>query len=264
MTQFLSKESIDLTKGFKFCGGSTPNTTGIWIWSEIFTHNFKNGENIAIILMDTQGAFDTDSSIRDCSTIFALSTLLSSIQCYNVMRNIREDDLQHLHLFTEYGKIATKHFDDENARPFQHLLFLIRDWPYAYECSYGWKGGQDIVYKRLLKTNKQTNEMQKLRDQLCLSFTDIRGFLMPYPGDAVGRSEQFDGNLKNIDDKFIDMVKELLAKILAPENLIVKQVNGENIRAKDIVQYLKSYINVFNSSDLPDPKSIFDVSYCYL
>ena len=35
---------------------------------------------IAILLMDTQGAFDSESTVRDCATIFALSTMLSSIQ----------------------------------------------------------------------------------------------------------------------------------------------------------------------------------------
>ena len=35
---------------------------------------------IAILLMDTQGAFDSESTVRDCATIFALSTMISSTQ----------------------------------------------------------------------------------------------------------------------------------------------------------------------------------------
>lgn len=46
--------------------------------------------------MDTQGSFDDQSSLRDCSLIFALSTLLASTQVYNISQKIREDDLQHL------------------------------------------------------------------------------------------------------------------------------------------------------------------------
>lgn len=30
--------------------------------------------------MDTQGAFDNQSTVKDCATIFALSTMTSSIQ----------------------------------------------------------------------------------------------------------------------------------------------------------------------------------------
>ena len=30
--------------------------------------------------MDTQGAFDSESTVRDCATVFALSTMISSVQ----------------------------------------------------------------------------------------------------------------------------------------------------------------------------------------
>lgn len=51
---------------------------------------------IAVLLLDTQGAFDSQSTVRDCATIFALSTMTSSVQVYNLSQNIQEDDLQHL------------------------------------------------------------------------------------------------------------------------------------------------------------------------
>lgn len=57
-----------------------------------------NGQSIqvAILLMDTQGSFDTQSTIKNCATIFALSQLLSSVQVFNIAMNIQEDNLQHL------------------------------------------------------------------------------------------------------------------------------------------------------------------------
>jgi len=30
--------------------------------------------------MDTQGAFDSESTVKDCATVFALSTMVSSVQ----------------------------------------------------------------------------------------------------------------------------------------------------------------------------------------
>ncbi len=66
--------------------------------------------------MDTQGAFDSQSTVKDCATVFALSLMISSIHVYNIMQNLQEDDLQHLHLFTEYGKIA---LEDSHETPFQ-------------------------------------------------------------------------------------------------------------------------------------------------
>lgn len=78
-----------------------------------------SNNKIAILLMDTQGAFDSQSTVKDCATVFALSLMISSIHVYNLMQNLQEDDLQHLHLFTEYGKIA---LEDSNETPFQVFI----------------------------------------------------------------------------------------------------------------------------------------------
>ena len=43
-----------------------------------------SGEQIAVIFMDTQGTFDSQSTVKDCATIFALSTMTSSVQVYNL------------------------------------------------------------------------------------------------------------------------------------------------------------------------------------
>ena len=51
---------------------------------------------VVVLLMDTQGAFDSQSTVKDCATVFALSTMISSVQVYNLSQNIQEDDLQHL------------------------------------------------------------------------------------------------------------------------------------------------------------------------
>lgn len=43
------------------------------MWSEIFTHDFQNGDKVAIILLDTQGVVDNRLSARDCATTLGLS-----------------------------------------------------------------------------------------------------------------------------------------------------------------------------------------------
>lgn len=39
-----------------------------------------SSQQIAVLLVDTQGAFDSQSTIKDCATVFALSTMTSSVQ----------------------------------------------------------------------------------------------------------------------------------------------------------------------------------------
>lgn len=91
-------------KGFSWRAGRKRNTTGIWMWETPFIRKSQTGEDIAIFLIDTQGMFDSETSQMLTASIFGLSTLLSSYQIYNVDKRVQEDNLQHLALFTEYGR----------------------------------------------------------------------------------------------------------------------------------------------------------------
>lgn len=238
--------------GFYFRGGQKPATQGIWIWSEIFTHNFDDGRKVAIILMDTQGIFDNQSTMKDCMSIFSISMLISSVHCYNIMQQIQENDLQNLHLFMEYGELALKmHVTGE--KPFQSLLFIVRDWPFAYETNYGYS--QEITNRLLDEKDGQADETRRLRKRIKSSFDNIKTFLLPHPGLA-SQQQNFKGNSQRIDINFKKYVKKLAPSILAPENLIVKRMNGQEVQVRDLLMYFQNYINEFNGKDLPTPESL--------
>ena len=110
---------------------------------------------------------------------------------YNLFNNIQEDDLQvdevgidvdvhvhvhalrdwsnftsqHLHYFTEYGRLA---LEDSGQVPFQKLQYLVRDWQvfiltaelhwlsswfsyfqFPYEYPYGAEGGAAVLGKQI-------------------------------------------------------------------------------------------------------------------
>lgn len=102
----------------------------------------------AVFLMDTQGTFDHNSSVRECAAIFAMSTLLSSVQIFNLDKQIQSDDLNNLHLFTELARLVKSENPKEknaNPAPFQKLLFLIRDWQNSRKYKYGFRGGESYL-----------------------------------------------------------------------------------------------------------------------
>ena len=66
--------------------------------------------------MDTQGTFDSNSTVFENVFIFALTLLVSSITIYNIMHNLQEDNLQHLSFFAEYGALT---LDKYQISPFQ-------------------------------------------------------------------------------------------------------------------------------------------------
>ena len=100
-------------EGFSYRGGRERNTQGIWMWSEPFLLPSKYTPEgvICVLLMDTQGLFDGQTGQMLTTSIFGLSTLLSSYQIYNIDKRLQEDNLQHLALFSEYSRVAF-HGDD--------------------------------------------------------------------------------------------------------------------------------------------------------
>ncbi|KAK8758209.1 hypothetical protein V5799_004169 [Amblyomma americanum] len=207
--------------------------------------------------MDTQGSFDCSSTVKECTTIFALSIMTSSVQVYNVLRNIQEDQLQHLQFFAEYGKLAQK---GARNQPFQRLVFLVRDWAFPYEADYGEEGGSTILQERLAVIDKQHKDLQFLRRQIWSCFSKIEGFLMPRPGDKVESDHTFDGRLEDIDFKFKEKLKELVPWLLAPENLVVKKINGDKITCQELMNYFRVYVKTFQGGHLPEPKSVLQAT----
>nr|XP_012144988.1 PREDICTED: atlastin isoform X2 [Megachile rotundata] len=240
-------------KGFSWKGGSERDTTGILMWSKVFRGTLPDGERVAVILMDTQGAFDSQSTVKDCATVFALSTMLSSVQIYNLSQNIQEDDLQHLQLFTEYGRLA---LETSGRKPFQKLQFLVRDWSYPYEAKYGAEGGNQILQRRLEISDSQHPELRSLRKHIRSCFSDISCFLMPHPGLNIATNPHFDGRLSEIQPEFKQQLKVLIPMLLAPENLVTKKIDGQVVKAKDLLEYFKSYMKIYRGNELPEPKSM--------
>jgi len=253
---WVGSEGTDL-EGFKWRGGMVRETTGILMWSKIFLVKTPSGREIAVALMDTQGSFDKNSTVRDCATIFALSLMTSSVLVYNLFNNIQEDDLQHLHYFTEYGRLA---LEDSGQIPFQKLQFLVRDWQYPYEEPYGSEGGDNVLQKQLKVEEKQHHELQALRRGLTSCFSHMSNFLLPHPGRHVATNPKFKGNLKDIDEEFLEHIQELMPKLMSPANLVVKEMGGKEVKSKEIVQYFKSYMEIFKGNTMPEPKSMLEVT----
>ncbi|XP_068088400.1 atlastin-2 isoform X1 [Hyperolius riggenbachi] len=247
----------DPLTGFTWRGGCERETTGIQIWSEVFIIEKPDGSKVAVLLMDTQGAFDSQSTIKDCATVFALSTMTSSVQVYNLSQNIQEDDLQHLQLFTEYGRLA---MEEIYKKPFQTLMFLIRDWSYPYEHPYGLEGGHLFLEKRLQVKQNQHEELQNVRKHIHSCFTNISCFLLPHPGLKVATNPSFDGRLVDIDDEFKKGLQSLVPLLLSPENLVEKEIGGNKVTCRDLLEYFKAYIKIYQGEELPHPKSMLQAT----
>lgn len=67
--------------------------------------------------------------------------------------------------------------------------------------------------------------------------------------------------ISDIEGEFKKQLAILVPIILAPKNLVVKEISGQKVKAKELVQYFKSYIQIYKGSELPEPKSMLEVGY---
>ena len=192
--------------------------------------------------MDTQGIFDFKTTKKTSANMLALSLMTSSIQIYNILHNLQENDLEYFEYFTDYGRIA---LNECGSKPFESLIFLIRDWSYAYEYDFGFNGGESL-FKKCLK--KRKIDFSNL-------FEDTSCFLMPHPGLKVGTNKKFIGKIEDIDCEFLCQVKDFVESIFTG-NLFVKNFNGREITGGELLMYFQNYCKIFESDKMPEANTI--------
>jgi len=245
-------------RGFDWKGGATRHTTGMLMWSEPLMHSLSSGEEIAVFLMDTQGTFDSNSTVFENAFIFALTLMVSSVTVYNIMHNLQEDNLQHLSFFAEYGVLA---LDAYHTTPFQQLTFLIRDWQFPYDAEYGFHGGNEILTDRLKTRENQHRDLALVRSRLRQCFRKVDCFLMPHPGLKVTNRKDFDGSLKDIEEDFKTQLQLFVPELFNSANEhFIKEINGERVTASQLFEYFRTYCKVFASGELPTPKAMLEAT----
>ena len=234
---------------FPWRSGSKSHTNGMFMSSPIPV-KLQSGEEAVLILLDTQGLFDDDSNMADATKIFALSTLFSSVQVFNLKGNLKSDDLDHLQLFAEIGSLAREHAD---RTPFQKLLFLIRDWDHADDHAFGSEGGDALVKERLASVKK---DIGSRREHLEACFANIGGFLLPHPGKTVARSSTFADEA--MDPEFASALHDLLSTLLSEDRLVVKMNGSHSVTCRELATLIRTYTELFTKGKLPEPKGIFE------
>lgn len=114
----------------------------------------------------------------------------------------------------------------------------------------------------------QHEELQNVRKHIHSCFSSIDCFLLPHPGLKVATNPYFDGRLRgcnnltykkmhrypkncfnlaalfffffpDIDSDFKKELQNLVPLLLAPENLVEKEINGAKVTCRDLLEYFK-------------------------
>ncbi|KAJ3656002.1 hypothetical protein Zmor_015107 [Zophobas morio] len=239
-----------LTHGFLWEKSAQRVTDGILIYPEIFLTTTKEGEKMAIILMDTQGMSDHQTSYTECIKIFALSALISSVHIYNIQNKLDLEHLGVLQLFAGYGAM----FSDNEKKPFQDLYILVRDWVNFEEYDFGFEGGKELLTSTF-KAHQQSN-LSGIQKTVKDNFEKVQCFLMPKPGNQVEK-KGFKGNFNDIRKIFRNHVKTFVEKLLTSKNLVPKKINNKFVTVEELFRFIDGYWRCINETEELCTESIY-------
>ncbi|KAL3904482.1 MAG: hypothetical protein SGILL_010052 [Bacillariaceae sp.] len=259
-------ESIGNT-GFHWRGGKERNTTGIWMWSQPHFVKTDDGDTLAVLLVDSQGMFDNETTMNLTTSIFGLSTLLSSYQIYNVDKRIQEDNLQQLALFAEYARLAVEAGNSGevektlNEKPFQTMEFLVRDWQNFDEDE---NLDQMVTgmaeYLNEVISEREADDLQHTREQIVACFETLTCFGLSHPGLAVPK-KTFQGEVSKMDETFLDLLDMYCRRVFSIDNLKPKVIHGREVTAIELGSYIKAYAEMFASgAAFPEAQTMLEAT----
>ncbi|CAJ1942862.1 unnamed protein product [Cylindrotheca closterium] len=252
---------------FHWAGGADRHTTGIWMWSQPHFINRKlpNGEmeSLAVLLVDSQGMFDNETTMSLTASIFGMSTLLSSYQIYNVEKRIQEDNLQQLALFSEYARLAVEadQVHQENVKPFQKIEFLVRDWQnFEDEDDYEQMEKEMVEYFEKVIADRDAKDLQETREQISSCFESASCYAFCHPGKNVTK-KTYTGDVTQIDETFVKLLDRYCKRVFSFENLQPKSIQGRHVTAIELGSYIKAYAEMFASgASFPEASTMLEAT----
>lgn len=252
--------------GFDWKAGAERNTTGIWMWSEPYMIH----KNMAVLLIDTQGMFDHETTMALTASIFGFSTLLSSYQIYNVDKRIQEDNLQQLALFSEYARTAvavaveeegaTETVEvndkgnvtstDDAPKPFQHMEFLVRDWQHFEDDdgddNYEAMAKSMETYLESVIKERDAKDLQDTREQILSCFETLSCYGLCHPGVPVTK-KKYTGDVNDMDKTFLKLLVRYCKRVFDPNHLQTKVIHGRALTADQFGVFVQVYADLFAS-----------------
>mmetsp|Transcript_66978 Transcript_66978/g.195812 ORF Transcript_66978/g.195812 Transcript_66978/m.195812 type:complete len:572 (-) Transcript_66978:191-1906(-) len=243
--------------GFRFKGGMDACTEGIWVWSEPFMRHI-HGKSVALLLMDTQGAWDSNMTKEQSATIFGLTAVLSSKQIYNINMQIQEDKVENLAYFMRFAQAAIRKASSELEkigqhlnqaeidRPFQSLDFLVRDWRHFREDWTTERCKEQMAehFSKHLDPKKVVEN--STAEALHSMFQRISCFCLPHPGLTIER-ETWTGNVRDISPDFVRFVDRYVREVFS-EDLDTKSILGSELSTITFPIVLRDFVDAFHDA----------------
>lgn len=255
------------SRGFSIGSFVEPCTQGIHMWivpKEVSKQHLNS--DMTVILLDTEGLGSYKRGQNHDVKIFALALLLASSTIYNSMGSIDEGALDRLSLVAELSNRIKMQSGGENedsyqlSRFFPKFFWVCRDFHLKLEVA-----GNPITATEYLENAlkplqgepERVKSRNHIRQSICSFFTDRTGFVLRRPvSDEKQLQHLEDIGESDLRPQFLEGMNEFLKVVYT--TLEPKQMFGETLTGRMLLQLTKSYISAMNEGGVPVIRSAWD------
>ena len=253
---FINKILLNRSKQKGFAVGPTinPCTKGLWLWKRVMNAKDFGGEDLPVLIVDTEGFGGVDENANHDSRIFLFSVLLSSQFIYNSVNAIDEGSLQTLSLVLNLAKdVKVGGGDQAVAENFPQFLWVLRDFSLDLVDGHGVSQTPKQYLESALSLQKGISETVEAKNRIRRNlkhFFPVRDcitFVRPLENESdLQRLDSLDDSL--LRPEFVEQIRRARDKIY--RGLSPKLISGQCVSPPGLLAAANAYIQAVNSGQV--------------
>lgn len=273
----LNRCLLNLQNGAGFGVGPSinPCTKGLWIWGTPVLGYTENGEQLNVLVVDTEGIGGLDEDNSHDMRVFSLAVLLSSYLVYNSMGSIDENAIQCMSFVTNLSKhIRCRSTQDSDASDqknaetgqadahlVQHMprfMWTVRDFTLQLVNDDGAEIPPQEYLEKALDDLPDVGGAQTARNEvkqhLRKYFPERDCYTMVRPVVKEELLQSLDSMpLEDLRPEFVEQVLTLRKKVM--QAMKPKEINGQAMDGAIWIALTQQYLDAINGGTVPSIES---------
>jgi len=258
---YLANQLLNRTQGFQIGPTVDPETRGLWIWGEPVIQTI-DGEEVAVLFIDSEGLFSSNMTESYDAKIFAISSLLSSLLIYNTIHNIDQSYIDYIEILARRAQLFSMKMELKNAdqKPdkkdvelmkFPPLIWVIQDFVLTLEEGVSPSKWLNDMLKTPNKDGKSSSSIPDIFESI-----ECKPLFYPVTQDPMKLRHLDKVNSEELNSDYKVDVKDLREYVL--NNVAVKKRGPAKMNGPLLIMLLRSLVQGANEGHFPTVPSVWD------
>lgn len=256
----LNRILLDRKSGFGVGPTIRACTKGIWMWSDPLSVETADGEECALILLDTEGLGALDEDANHDTRIFLLALLLASNFIYNSVGSLDEAALSNLSLIVNLTKqlqvrSAGQQDADEMSQYFPSLLWVLRDFALQLVDRSGSEISPKDYLENALMPQKGVSDNVEQKNRIRRY---IKHFFKERDCFPLIRPSEQEEVLQALDTASDDVLRpDFVTQMVALRKFVMRKaklklLNGKKVTGDMLGSLATAYVQAINTGSVPN------------